>query len=90
MCLKANKYKNAIGIIKACGLNIKGDKKLMEQVKQIENTIIEALEKQIPKKPMHTPDNHNWFCPTCHNPIKLGRNHCCNCGQKIGYGSDTE
>ena len=40
-----NKYKNAIGIIKACGLNIKGDKKLMEQAKQIENTIIEALEK---------------------------------------------
>lgn len=49
-----------------------------------------ALEKQIPKKPIKTPDNHKWFCPTCHNPIRLGRNHCCNCGQKIGYGSDTE
>ena len=51
---------------------------------------ISALEKQIPKKPIKTPDNHKWFCPTCHNPIRLGRNHCCNCGQKIGYGSDTE
>ena len=46
-----NKFKNAIGIIKACGLNIKGDRKLMEEVNQVENTIIEALEKQIPKKP---------------------------------------
>lgn len=52
--------------------------------------IIFALEKQIPKKPIKTPDNHKWFCPTCYNSIKLGRNHCCNCGQKIGYGSDTE
>lgn len=51
---------------------------------------ISALEKQIPKKPIKTPDNHKWFCPTCHNPIRLGRNHCCNCGQKIGYRSDTE
>lgn len=49
-----------------------------------------AIEKQIPKKPIKTPDYHKWFCPTCHNPIRLGRNHCCNCGQKIGYGSDTE
>ncbi len=49
-----------------------------------------ALEKHIPKKPIKTPDNHKWFCPTCHNSIRLGRNHCCNCGQKIGYGSDTE
>lgn len=40
-----DKYKNAIGIIKACGLNIKGSKELKEQAKQIENTIIEALEK---------------------------------------------
>lgn len=50
---------------------------------------ISALEKQIPKKPIKTPDNHKRFCPTCHNPIRLGRNHCCNCGQKIRYWSDT-
>lgn len=42
-----------------------------------------ALEKQIPKKPIKTPDNHKWFCPTCHNPIRFGRNHCCNCGQAL-------
>lgn len=46
-----NKFKNAIGIIKACGLNIKGDRKLMEDAKQIERTIIEALEKQVANNP---------------------------------------
>lgn len=44
-----DKYQNAIGVIKACGLNIKGSAELLEDVKQIENTIIEALEKQIQK-----------------------------------------
>lgn len=61
-----------------------------EPVTSYAKTAISALEKQMPKKPIKTPDNHKWFCPTCHNPIRLGRNHCCNCGQKIGYGSDTE
>ena len=55
-----------------------------------EKFVLRCIEKQIPKKPIKTPDNHKWFCPTCHNPIRLGRNHCCNCGQKIGYRSDTE
>ncbi len=51
---------------------------------------ISALEKQIPKKLISTPDKHKHFCPACHQQIKLGRQYCGNCGQKMGYGSDTE
>ena len=54
-----------------------------------ENEILQSkLEKQIPKKPIKTPDNHKWFCPTCHNPIRLGRNHCCNCGQALDWSEE--
>jgi hypothetical protein len=50
---------------------------------ELKIALTKALEKQIPKKPIKIPDNHKCFCPTCHNPIRLGRNHCCNCGQKL-------
>ena len=89
-----NKYKNAIGIIKACGLNIKGSKELMEQAKQIGNTIIEALEKQIPTKPnIHgyregrEVNTISYTCPICDKHI--GREDFCkHCGQALDW-SDT-
>lgn len=60
---------------------------------------IEALEKQIPKKPYHISqvddnDNANVECPACHtttdyavNVIKRG--HCWKCGQLLDW-SDKE
>ena len=72
--------KEAIGQLKC---NVEGDYINLDDLEAF-NLAIPALEKQIPKKPIKTPDNHKWFCPTCHNPIRFGRNHCCNCGQKIG------
>ena len=61
--------KNVIGLVKGCGLNVEP----ASVANEAERIIISALEKQIPKKPIKTPDNHKWFCPTCHNPIRLGR-----------------
>ncbi|MBQ4153882.1 MAG: hypothetical protein IJE01_01615 [Clostridia bacterium] len=74
-----NRFKNAIGIIKACGLNIKGDRKLMEEAKQVENTIIEALEKQIPKI-----DNAE-HCVCCGQVIPEGSQYCVICGYKAKH-----
>jgi predicted RNA-binding Zn-ribbon protein involved in translation (DUF1610 family) len=84
-----DKFKNAIGIIKACGLNIKGDRKLMEEANQVERTIIEALEKQIPKKPIvhgfregREVNTISFTCPICNKHI--GReNYCKHCGQAL-------
>ena len=83
-----NKYQNAIGIIKACGLNIKGSAELQEEAKRVESTIIDALEKQIPKKPKRRKDTTYTFCPCCDSG-NLQNDYCTDCGQKIDW-SDTE
>ena len=74
-----------------------------DYIEEIE-TAIEALEKQIPKKPKaHIIDvdklkigNANWckgttayHCPNCNNFISRTYNFCDNCGQKISWESDT-
>ena len=55
---------------------------------------IEALEKQIPKKPVLDvifPSGLKWyFCPTCGKNGIVGINkHCSDCGQALDW-SDTE
>ena len=61
---------------------------------------IQALEKQIPKKPYHISqvddnDNANVECPACHattdyavNVIKRG--HCWKCGQLLDWSDENE
>ena len=49
---------------------------------------IQALEKQIPKKPI-TDDRYFWImyiCPCCNDFIKVSHNYCPNCGQKLDLG----
>ena len=52
--------------------------------------IIEALEKQVPKKPL---PYKGWEgkCPTC-SVIFIDRstNYCGNCGQKLDWGESSE
>ena len=61
------------------------------------NMAIEALEKQIPKKPLQDKkprygmgyEYYDWVCPTCGHflapePQKIG-NHHCKCGQAIDW-----
>ena len=66
--------------------------------KECYKTIINALEKQIPKKPYCIEDKM-WCCPVCYNnllpkwveyPTELmpkteGLPHCMSCGQKIDW-----
>lgn len=47
---------------------------------------ISALEKQIPKRVIHTQNHHQHFCSTCHHPIKVGRKYCGSCGQALKWG----
>ena len=48
----------------------------------------EALEKQIPKKPVedHTFD----FCPVCSYSLDYLRNYCKHCGQAIDWGKEND
>ena len=62
-----------------------------ERTKEIEpyTMAIKVLEKQIPKKPK-TNDNYIiYICPCCNNLIKLCKNYCEYCGQKLDW-SDEE
>ena len=50
---------------------------------------IEALEKQIPKKPVDNPEN-GWFeCPNCGLIVWVyygtGETHHCDCGQRLDW-----
>lgn len=54
------------------------------------NIAINALEKQIPKKPIF--DNYHragYRCPDCNNTNPWGYKHCKHCGQKLDW-SDTD
>lgn len=49
-----------------------------------------ALEKQIPKKPLH--QGYIYACPCCNNEITIGstflrpnQNYCTECGQKLDW-----
>lgn len=50
---------------------------------------INALEKQIPKKPKTNDSYIIYICPCCNNLIKLCKNYCEYCGQKLDW-SDEE
>ena len=52
--------------------------------------IVQALEKQIPKKPDFTEDKEFALCPCCNGKGLLNKQkYCDNCGQKLDW-SDEE
>ncbi|MFW5670521.1 MAG: hypothetical protein ACOCM4_15070 [Acetivibrio ethanolgignens] len=52
-------------------------------------TAIEALEKQIPKKPVKKsfiiPYEGINVCPSCKEPLGGKKYYCCECGQKLDW-----
>ena len=50
---------------------------------------IEALEKQIPKKPDFTEDKEFALCPCCNGKGLLNKQkYCDNCGQKLDWSDE--
>jgi ribosomal protein S27E len=54
-------------------------------------TLKEAVEKQIPKKPMHYDSVPHDRCPNCRNAVKVFRDaheyhYCLYCGQRLKWG----
>lgn len=71
------------------------------QVGEVEEAVklaIEALEKQIPKKPEYKEEdrfvkNHfAWYayCPQCGREIDTGDMHCTQCGQAIDWSDEDD
>lgn len=51
---------------------------------------INAIEKQVPKKPKTDDRYIMYICPCCNDFIKVSHNYCTNCGQKLDWESDEE
>ena len=51
---------------------------------------IQALEKQIPKKPKTDNRYVMHICPWCNDFVKVSHNYCQNCGQKLNWESESE
>lgn len=69
------------------GLNNKSAKRVSEA----KNMAIQALEKQIPKKPDFTEDKEFALCPCCNGKGLLDRQkYCDNCGQKLDWPEESE
>ena len=61
----------------------------MGKQKEALSVAIQALEKQIPKKPKTDDRYVMYICPRCNEFIKINKNYCMNCGQKLDW-SDEE
>ena len=49
---------------------------------------VKALEKQIPQKPKTDDRYVIYICPCCNNLIKLCKNYCEYCGQKLDWSEE--
>lgn len=61
-----------------------------KRVSEAKSIAVDALEKQIPKKPDFTEDKEFALCPCCNGKGLLDKQkYCDNCGQKLDW-SDEE
>lgn len=64
--------------------------KTAERVREAKNMVIQALEKQIPKKVLSTQDKEFALCPCCNGKgLSDKQKYCDNCGCKLDW-SDEE
>lgn len=69
----------------------KNECKFAEDDYKANDMAIQALEKQIPKKPKKNTNSNIYFCPVCER--KVAHNHalyCSGCGQKLDWREDNE
>ena len=60
-----------------------------KRVVEARDMAIQAIEKQIPKKPKTDDRYVMYICPCCNDFIKVSHNYCPNCGQELDW-SDEE
>lgn len=59
----------------------------VEDLNNAYDVAINALEKQIPKKPKTDDRYVMYICPWCNDFVKVSHNYCQNCGQKLDWGA---
>jgi hypothetical protein len=72
----------------SCGEKIKFTE---EEKYEAYSMAIQALEKQMPKKPDFTEDKEFVLCPCCNGKGLLNKQkYCDNCGQKLDWSEESE
>ena len=65
----------------------------VNELLELNKIVSEALEKQIPKKPIDNIEQEWFECPTCRRVVVLyhnGKRHHCRCGQSLKWGDIDE
>lgn len=61
-----------------------------KRVSEAKNIAVQALEKQIPKKPDFTEDKEFALCPCCNGKGLFNKQkYCDNCGQKLDWSDEV-
>lgn len=61
-----------------------------KRVSEAKNIAVQALEKQIPKKPDFTEDKEFALCPCCNGKGLFSKQkYCDNCGQKLDWSDEV-
>lgn len=62
-----------------------------DEFSKVIDIAINAIEKQIPKKPIYdTYHRVGHMCPNCNNINPWGYKHCKHCGQKLDWNEEHE
>ena len=64
-----------------------------DEFSKVIDIAINAIEKQIPKKPIYDNDDYHrtgYRCPNCNNTNPWGYKHCKHCGQKLDWNEEHE
>lgn len=81
--------KETIKKVKECGLNMEGQANA-----ECESVILDALEKQIPKKPIihgvrdRDINTISYTCPICNKHIWITEDYCKRCGQALDWSEE--
>lgn len=65
----------------------------IDEILKLNKIVCEALEKQVPKKPIDNIEREWFECPTCGRVIvtyHAGERHHCKCGQAIDWSNEYD
>lgn len=77
-------YQEALNYLDNVQVDMKSIESMCDTSSFIE-TCKNALEKQIPKKPIYEEANKAWYCGECKRVVWVVQKHCEHCGQAIDW-----
>lgn len=89
-------YEEALNMVQDAEIRYYGEMTIADEIIELKNKCCEALEKQIPKKPIDKQivnDGYAWqyICPCCDiRQVSTEKSHCGDCGQALDWSDENE